>query len=105
MLHATTLEATITSLMIEEEEITEGMIVMAGMKEEEDMLRVIMKKIIVLKIIQDISGMKEMVPINMNIFLFVSSLVLLLRICGIVSWLIVGSLIISLDIRKFSLIW
>ena len=35
MVHVTTLETKITSLMIEEEEMTEGMITMEEMKEEE----------------------------------------------------------------------
>ena len=38
MVHTTTLEATITSLIIKEEEMIEGMIVMEEMKEEEEML-------------------------------------------------------------------
>jgi len=84
MVHATTLEATITSLMVEEEEMTEGMIVMEEMKEEEEMFVVIMKKITDHKGSQDIPGMKVMLPINLNIFLFLLSLVPLLPIRGIV---------------------
>jgi len=44
MVHATTLEETITGLMIKDEEMTKGMIVMEEMKEEEEMLQVIMKR-------------------------------------------------------------
>lgn len=47
MVHATTLEAT-TSLMIKDEEMIEGMIAMEEMKEEE-MLQVNMKNIVILK--------------------------------------------------------
>ena len=57
MVHATTLEATIASLMIEEEMI-ERMIVMEEMKEEEEMLQVTMKKIVVHKRGQNSPGMK-----------------------------------------------
>lgn len=48
------------------------------------MLQVIMKKIIVLKRSQDTSGMKVILAIYLNIFLFFLTLVLLLRIRGMV---------------------
>lgn len=75
------------------------------MKEEEEMLLVTMKKIVILKIRQDNLGMKVMLVINLNIFSFLPLLVPPLQICGIAGWLIVGSLIIYLCIKKFSLIW
>jgi len=49
MLHDTTLEATLIGLIIEEDEMIEGMIEMEEMKEEEEMLRTIVKKTNVLK--------------------------------------------------------
>lgn len=102
MVHTTTLEAT-TGLMIKEEEMNEGMITMEELKEEEEMLQVTMKKVFALKI--DTPSMKVMLAKNMNIFLFLLLLVPLLRIRGIVGWLIVGPLITSLLISKFYLIW
>jgi len=84
--------------------MTKGMIVMEEMKEGE-MLQVIMKNIIVLKRSQDTPCMKVMFAINLSIFLFLLSLILLLWFLGIVGWFIVGSFITSLGIRNFSLIW
>lgn len=100
MVHTTTLEATITGSMIEEEETIKGMIVMEEMKREEEIIQVIMKKIVILRRSQDNPGMEVMLLIILNISLFP-----LLHIHGIFGWLIVGSLIISLSIRNFSLIW
>ena len=70
MINTTTLEATTTSLMIEEEEMNEGITVMEEMKEEEEMFQVTMKKITILKISQDTLGVKVMFANNMNILLF-----------------------------------
>lgn len=97
ILLVTTLEATTGTII-------KGMTMIEETKEEEEMLQETMTKIVDLKRSQDFLGMKVMLQINMNIFLFLPLLVLLLRICGVVGWLIVGLLIISLDIRKFSLI-
>lgn len=96
-----TVASTTTGHMKEEmiEEMKEGM------KEEEGSLPMIVKITIVHQRGQEIPGMKVMLLINPNIFLFSYYLVHLLRILGIVGWLIVGSLIISLDIRRFSLTW
>ena len=91
--------------MIEEEEMTEGMIAMEEMKEEEEMLQVTMKKIVILKRSQDTPGMKVILANNLNIFLFPLLLVPLLQIRGVVGCLIAGPLVTSLVIRKFSLIW
>lgn len=67
-------------------------------------LQVTMKKINVLKRNQDILGMKVMLANNLNIFLFMLLLVPLLRICGIVGWLIVGLHITSLVIMNLKII-
>ena len=72
---------------------------------EEYMLWVIMKNTIVLKRSQEIPGVKVMLQINLNIFLFLHFLVPLPRILPIVGWLIVAPLIIFLGIMMFSLIW
>lgn len=86
--HATILEET-TSSMIKEGEMTKGMITMEDVKEEE-MLQVIMKKIVIHKRCQDSPGMKLMLRINLNIFLFLPLLGHLLWIHGTIGWLIVG---------------
>lgn len=67
------------------------------MQEEEEILQATVKKNILLKRIQGISGMKAMLGINLNIFSFLHLLVLLHRIRGMVGWLIVGALITSLQ--------
>ena len=54
------------------------------MKEEEDMLQVTTKKIVVLKRSQYTLGMKAMLENNMNLFLFLPLLVPLLHIRWIV---------------------
>jgi len=93
----TTITVAITTTCHMIEEMEEVMI-------EEETLPMIMKKAIVHKRGQEILGMKVMLLINLSIFLFLHFLVPLLWILGIVGWLIVGPLIISLCIRKFSLI-
>jgi len=91
--------------MIKEGEMTKGMNTMEEIIEEENMLQVTMRKIFVHKRSQNSLGMKVMLQINLNILLFPLLLVNLLRIQGIIGWLIVGPLITSLVARKFSLIW
>ena len=49
------------------------MIIMEEMKEEEEILQVTMENITVLKIIQDILGMKVVSLINLDISLFLHS--------------------------------
>ena len=75
-----------------------------GIKEEETP-PIIVKIIIVHQRGQGTPSIKEMLLINLNIFLFPHYLVHLLQILGIVGWLIVGPHITSLNIRRFSLIW
>lgn len=57
--HTTILEATKIGSIIKEGEINGGMIIMEDMKKEEEMLQVIMKKIIVHKRSQNSLGMKK----------------------------------------------
>ena len=75
-----------------------------GMKEEESP-PMIMNIVIILQRGQGTPGMKAMLLINMNIFLFSHYIVYLLRIIWIVGWFIAVPLITSPDIRRFSLIW
>lgn len=75
------------------------------MKEEDKTLPMIVTIAIVHQRSQGTPGMKVMLLINLNIFIFSHYLVHLPRILGIVDWLVVGPLITSLDIRRFSLIW
>lgn len=74
-------------------------------KEEEENLMMIMKIVIIHERDQGTPGIKLMLLINLNIFLFLHYLVHLLRILVKIAWLIMGPPITSLDIRRFSLIW
>ena len=65
-------------------------------KEEEEMIQVIMKKTIIHTRSENYSSTKVILQINMNILLYMPLLFHLLRIHGIVGWLIVGPLIASL---------
>jgi len=85
--------------------MTEGMTIMEEIIEEEKMLQVTMKKIVVHKKSQNYPGINVMLQINLSIFLFPLLLFHILWICGIVGWLIVGRLITSLVTKKFSLTW